>query len=148
METGQLLQQWAPVLGPPASAHHLDHRLPPRTHSSTPSAAPASARAHAGTPPANTDRTPGGDPHPREHDVLDGDVARLSPIQHVNLDVLDRYSVRASVPADGGLRPLRDPVATGIDDEDGAEDRRGPGVPTEALSAFAFVLPSDVERVP
>ncbi|MFF1344037.1 hypothetical protein ACFVYT_40530 [Streptomyces sp. NPDC058290] len=47
---------------------------------------------------------------------------RLSPLKHVNLDVLGRYSIRASVPAGGGLRPLRDPVVTGLDDEDGAED--------------------------
>ncbi|MCX5151780.1 hypothetical protein OHB36_34375 [Streptomyces sp. NBC_00320] len=40
----------------------------------------------------------------------------------MNLDVLGRYSIRASVPAGGGLRPLRDPVVTGLDDEDGAED--------------------------
>ncbi len=40
----------------------------------------------------------------------------------MNLDVLGRYSIRASVPASGGLRPLRDPVVTGLDDEDGAED--------------------------
>ncbi|MFF4398390.1 hypothetical protein [Streptomyces sp. NPDC001480] len=37
-----------------------------------------------------------------------GDAARLSPLKHANLNVLGRYSVRASVPADGGLCPLRD----------------------------------------
>jgi TnpA family transposase len=56
----------------------------------------------------------------REHDILDEDVARLSPLKHANLNVLGRYSIRASVPADGGLRPLRDPVAAGTDDD--AED--------------------------
>jgi hypothetical protein len=39
-------------------------------------------------------------------------------------DVLGRYSFTASVPAGGSLRPLRDPDAPGLDDEDGdgAED--------------------------
>ncbi|GHK05920.1 hypothetical protein SY2F82_77170 [Streptomyces sp. Y2F8-2] len=50
-------------------------------------------------------------PEEREHDVRDEDVARLSPLKHANLNVLGRYSIRASVPADCGLRPLRDPDA-------------------------------------
>jgi hypothetical protein len=54
----------------------------------------------------------------REHDVLNEDVARLSPLKHANLNVLGRYSFRASTPAGGGLRPLRDP-ATADTDEDG-----------------------------
>lgn len=53
----------------------------------------------------------------REHDVLDADVARLSPLRHANLNVLGRYSFRSTVPAGGGLRPLRDPDA-GEDSED------------------------------
>nr|ANO42518.1 hypothetical protein A8713_035285 [Streptomyces sp. SAT1] len=55
----------------------------------------------------------------REHDVLDTDVARLSPLKHANLNCLGRYSFRATVPAGGGLRPLRDPVGAddGEDDE-------------------------------
>jgi hypothetical protein len=52
----------------------------------------------------------------REHDVLDEDVARLSPLKHANLNVLGRYSFRAFTPAGGGLRPLRDPAA-GDDEE-------------------------------
>jgi hypothetical protein len=31
---------------------------------------------------------------PREHDVLNEDVARLSPLKHANLNVRDRYSFR------------------------------------------------------
>jgi TnpA family transposase len=58
----------------------------------------------------------------REHDVLDEDVARLSPLKHGNLNVLGRYSFRASTPASGGLRPLRDPAASDDDDEEESED--------------------------
>ncbi|MGX1541101.1 hypothetical protein [Streptomyces adustus] len=44
-------------------------------------------------------------------------------LKHRNLNVLGRYSFTASTPAGGGLRPLRDPDAAGLDDdEDGAED--------------------------
>lgn len=58
----------------------------------------------------------------REHDVLDEDVARVSPLKHANLNVLGRYSFRASTLVDGGLRPLRDPGVSGFDaDDDGAE---------------------------
>lgn len=53
----------------------------------------------------------------REHDVLDEDVTRLSPLRHANLNVLGRYGFRPSVPAGGNLRPLRDP-AEAADDED------------------------------
>ncbi|MEV0373244.1 hypothetical protein AB0I10_26080 [Streptomyces sp. NPDC050636] len=42
------------------------------------------------------------------------------PAKHANLNVLGRYSIRASAPADGGLRPLRDPDAVDPADEDGA----------------------------
>ncbi|MES4906105.1 MULTISPECIES: hypothetical protein [unclassified Streptomyces] len=73
---------------------------------------PAICRPAAGAAP----------PEEREHDVRDEDVARLSPLKHANLNVLGRYSIRASVPADGGLRPLRDPVAAGLGGEDGTED--------------------------
>jgi hypothetical protein len=58
----------------------------------------------------------------REHDVLDEDVARVSPLKHANLNVLGRYSFTASVPAAGALRPLRDPdVLEPDDDETGTE---------------------------
>lgn len=56
----------------------------------------------------------------REHDVLDEDTARLSPLKHANLNVLGRYSFRASSPAGGALRPLCDP-AGGEGEEDGEE---------------------------
>jgi hypothetical protein len=49
----------------------------------------------------------------REHDVLNEDVARLSPLKHANLNVLGHYSFRASAPAGGGVAvrgasPLRE----------------------------------------
>jgi hypothetical protein len=53
----------------------------------------------------------------------DEDVARLSPLKHRNLNVLGRYSFTATQPAGGTLRPLRDPDAAGLDDdEDGAQN--------------------------
>ncbi|MFJ1900516.1 Tn3 family transposase [Streptomyces sp. NPDC088115] len=59
----------------------------------------------------------------REHDVLDEDVARVSPLKHANLNVLGRYSFRSSTPVDGGLRPLRDPGAPELDeDDDGGQE--------------------------
>ena len=54
----------------------------------------------------------------REHDVLTEDVARLSPLKHANLNVLGRYSFRASIPAGGGLRPLRSPATADAGEED------------------------------
>lgn len=57
------------------------------------------------------------------HELRDEDVARLSPLKHRNLNVLGSYSFTATQPAGGTLRPLRDPDAAGLDDdEDGAED--------------------------
>ncbi|MFI5635042.1 DUF4158 domain-containing protein [Streptomyces sp. NPDC051664] len=57
------------------------------------------------------------------HEIKDEDVARLSPLKHRNLNFLGRYSFTASVPAGGDLRPLRNPDAVELDDdEDGAED--------------------------
>jgi hypothetical protein len=56
----------------------------------------------------------------REHDVLDADVARLSPLKHANLNCLGRYSFTPSTPRDG-LRPLRDPDAVGLDEHDDGE---------------------------
>lgn len=58
------------------------------------------------------------------HEIAHGDIARLSPLKHKNLNVLGRYSFTPSVPA-GGLRPLHDPDAPGLDDDeddDGAEN--------------------------
>jgi hypothetical protein len=41
----------------------------------------------------------------------------------VHLNVLGRYSFTATQPAGGTLRPLRDPDAAGLDDdEDGTQD--------------------------
>ncbi|MGI5198111.1 hypothetical protein ACQEVY_31530 [Streptomyces sp. CA-288835] len=48
----------------------------------------------------------------REQDVLDEDVARVSPLKRANLNVLGRYSFRASTPVGGGLRPLRTAAAS------------------------------------
>nr|WP_185094825.1 Tn3 family transposase [Streptomyces sp. PanSC19] len=43
------------------------------------------------------------------HELQDEDIARLSPLEHRNLNLLGRYSFTASTPAAGNLRPLRDP---------------------------------------
>ncbi|MFE0133858.1 Tn3 family transposase [Streptomyces sp. NPDC059037] len=57
------------------------------------------------------------------HDIKDEDAARLSPLKHKNLNCLGRYNFRASTPSAGALRPLRDPDAPDLDDDDdGAED--------------------------
>lgn len=56
----------------------------------------------------------------REHDVLDEEVARLSPLKHANLNCLGRYSFRASTPAGDTLRPLRDPDAAQPDEDEDA----------------------------
>ncbi|MCG5121578.1 Tn3 family transposase [Streptomyces sp. T7(2022)] len=56
------------------------------------------------------------------HELRDEDIARLSPLKHRNLNLLGRYSFTASVPAAGALRPLRDPDAPELDeDDDGGE---------------------------
>lgn len=55
------------------------------------------------------------------HEIRDEDVARLSPLKHKNLNVLGRYSFTASQPVDG-LRPLRDPDAVDLDDDDDGND--------------------------
>lgn len=56
------------------------------------------------------------------HDIKDEDVARLSPLKHKNLNCLGRYNFRASTPAAGALRPLRDPDAPDLDDDDDGSD--------------------------
>ncbi|MCW2948571.1 MAG: transposase [Actinoallomurus sp.] len=56
---------------------------------------------------------------PEGHQVLDEDVARLSPLRHANVNCLGRYSFRASQPAGGGLRPLRDPATADVDEGEG-----------------------------
>ncbi|WUG91421.1 transposase (plasmid) [Streptomyces sp. NBC_00454] len=55
------------------------------------------------------------------HAIRDEDIARLSPLKHKNLNVLGRYSFTASTLVGGALRPLRDPDAAGLDDEDGQD---------------------------
>lgn len=52
------------------------------------------------------------------HEVRDEDVARLSPLKHRNLNLLGRYSFTAGVPTAGALRPLRDPDAADLDEDD------------------------------
>ncbi|MDX3225446.1 Tn3 family transposase [Streptomyces sp. ME19-01-6] len=56
------------------------------------------------------------------HEIRDEDVARLSPLKHRSLNVLGRYSFTASQPVDG-LRPLRDPDAVDLDDDDDGEEQ-------------------------
>jgi hypothetical protein len=55
------------------------------------------------------------------HDIRDEDVARLSPLKHKNLNVLGRDSFTPSQTFDG-LRPLRDPDAADLDDDDNGND--------------------------
>ncbi|MGW5418623.1 hypothetical protein [Streptomyces sp. NPDC003943] len=57
------------------------------------------------------------------HEIRDGDIGRLSPRKHRNLNLLGRYSFTAGVPAAGALRPLRDPDAPELDEEeDGGQE--------------------------
>ncbi|WP_307800958.1 transposase [Actinomadura violacea] len=51
------------------------------------------------------------------HEIRDEDIARLSPLKHRNLNLLGRYSFTASTPAAGALRPLRDPDAPELDED-------------------------------
>ena len=47
----------------------------------------------------------------------DEDVARLSPLGHVHINMLGRYAFTLpEIIARGELRPLRDPRTAGIDD--------------------------------
>ncbi|MCZ4121744.1 hypothetical protein O3X23_20530 [Streptomyces sp. H39-S7] len=48
-------------------------------------------------------------------EIRDADIARLSPLKHRTL-ILGRYSFTASTGR--GLRPLRDPDAVALDDEE------------------------------
>ncbi|MGH3722474.1 MAG: Tn3 family transposase [Pseudonocardiaceae bacterium] len=57
------------------------------------------------------------------HEIHGEDIARLSPLKDRNLNLLGRYSFTAQVPAAGALRPLRDPDAPELDeDEDGGHE--------------------------
>lgn len=61
--------------------------------------------------------------HAEGHEIRDEDIARLSPLKHRNLNLLGRYSLTASTPAAGALRPLRDPDAPEMDeDDDGGQE--------------------------
>lgn len=55
------------------------------------------------------------------HEISDEDVARLSPLKFKNLNVLGRYSFTPSTPTQG-LRPLRDPDAPELDEDDEGAD--------------------------
>lgn len=54
------------------------------------------------------------------HEIRDEDITRLSPLKHRNPNLLGRYSFAASTPAAGTLRPLRDPDASELDEDDGS----------------------------
>ncbi|WP_392872251.1 hypothetical protein [Streptomyces sp. LN499] len=45
----------------------------------------------------------------------------LSPPRHANRNVLGRYTFRDSGPVGGQLRPLHDPDAAGLDEDDDGE---------------------------
>lgn len=53
-------------------------------------------------------------------EICEEDIARLSPLKHRNLNLPGRYRFTAGVPAAGALRPLRDPDALELDEDDGA----------------------------
>lgn len=76
------------------------------------------------------------------HEIHDEDIARLSPLKHKNLSVLGRYSFNASTPAAGGLRPMRDPDAAGLDEDD--EEQTG----SESLLGRGIVPPGSCRRGP
>lgn len=84
------------------------------------------------------------------HEIRDEDVARLSPLKHRNLNLLGRYSFTARVPAAGALRPLRDPDAPELDedDEEEASDTYSlviPSLPRQRLAAAGSACPSGQE---
>jgi hypothetical protein len=56
------------------------------------------------------------------HEIREEDITRLSPLKHRNLNLLGRYSFTASTPAAGALRPLRDPDAPELDEDDEGVD--------------------------
>jgi hypothetical protein len=57
----------------------------------------------------------------REHDVLDEDVARVSPLKHADLNSLGCYSFAARPPREG-LRPLRDSATVHLGEDDDTEE--------------------------
>ncbi|MFB7214342.1 hypothetical protein [Streptomyces sp. NPDC056255] len=56
-------------------------------------------------------------PEDQEHDVLDADMAPVSPLKHADLNRLGRYSFAAGPPPEG-LRPLRAPVTAHLAEND------------------------------
>ena len=54
------------------------------------------------------------------HEIHEEDIARLSPLKRRSrsVNLLGRYSFTASTPAAGTLRPLRDPDAPELDEDD------------------------------
>ena len=54
------------------------------------------------------------------HESREEDISRLCPLKHRDLNLLGRHSFTASVPGAGDLRPLRDPDAPDLDEDDGS----------------------------
>ncbi|MFJ2420468.1 hypothetical protein [Streptomyces brevispora] len=52
------------------------------------------------------------------------DVGRLSPLKHKNPNLLGRYGFTAGAPAADALRPLRDPDAFELDEDEERGRRR------------------------
>ncbi len=52
------------------------------------------------------------------HELRDEDIARLSRLKHRDLNLLGRYNSTASTPAAGALRPLPDPDALELDEDE------------------------------
>ncbi|MEV6037962.1 hypothetical protein AB0L65_42905 [Nonomuraea sp. NPDC052116] len=57
-----------------------------------------------------------------EETVRGEDITRLSPLKHRTLNPFGRCSFTASTPAAGALRPLRDPDAPELDEDDEGVD--------------------------
>jgi hypothetical protein len=49
------------------------------------------------------------------HELREEDIARLSPLKHLNLNLLGCCSFTACIPAADALRPLQDPDAGELD---------------------------------
>ncbi|KAK1184508.1 Tn3 family transposase [Streptomyces sp. NBS 14/10] len=57
------------------------------------------------------------------YEIREENIARLSLLKHRNLNLLGRYSFTASTLAAGALRPLHDPDAPELDeDDDGGQE--------------------------
>ena len=56
-------------------------------------------------------------PELRQDDILDEDVARVSPRKHANPNWKGRYCFAARPPREG-LHPLPDPVTVHLDEDD------------------------------